>query len=52
FTGGHPADISYDKRLHEKWSNTVGISETATARFEYQLSDDWKTRLTYGWNND
>jgi iron complex outermembrane receptor protein len=30
----------------------VGISETATARFEYQLSDDWKTRLTYGWNND
>ncbi|WP_081011094.1 TonB-dependent siderophore receptor, partial [Pseudomonas syringae group genomosp. 3] len=52
FTGGHPADISYDKRLDEKWSNTVGISETATARFEYQLSDDWKTRLTYGWNND
>ncbi|WP_079998052.1 TonB-dependent siderophore receptor [Pseudomonas syringae] len=52
FTGGHPADISYDKRLDEKWANTVGISETATARFEYQLSDDWKTRLTYGWNND
>ncbi|WP_024696971.1 TonB-dependent siderophore receptor [Pseudomonas avellanae] len=52
FTGGHPANISYDKRLDEKWSNTVGISETATARFEYQLSDDWKTRLTYGWNND
>lgn len=19
---------------------------------QYQLSDDWKTRLTYGWNND
>lgn len=52
FANGHPADISYDKRLDEKWANTVGISETATARFEYQLSDDWKTRLTYGWNND
>ncbi|MCD5992840.1 TonB-dependent siderophore receptor [Pseudomonas sp. CDFA 602] len=52
FSGGHPADVSYDKRLDEKWADTVGISETATARFEYQLSDDWKTRLTYGWNND
>lgn len=52
FANGHPADVSYDKRLDEKWANTVGISETATARFEYQLSDDWKTRLTYGWNND
>ena len=52
FSGGHPSDISYNKRLDEKWANTVGISETATARFEYQLSDDWKTRLTYGWNND
>ncbi|WP_442965213.1 TonB-dependent siderophore receptor [Pseudomonas sp. JDS28PS106] len=52
YSNGHPADVSYDKRLDEKWANTVGISETATARFEYQLSDDWKTRLTYGWNND
>lgn len=52
FSNGHPANISYRKRLDEKWSNTVGISESATARFEYQLSEDWKTRLTYGWNND
>ena len=52
FRNGHPADISYARRLDEKWANTVGISETVTARFEYQLSDDWKTRLTYGWNND
>lgn len=52
FSNGHPADISYARRLDEKWANTVGISETVTARFEYQLSDDWKTRLTYGWNND
>lgn len=52
FSNGHPASVSYDKRLDEKWANTVGISETASARFEYQLSDDWKTRLTYGWNND
>ncbi|WPN60467.1 TonB-dependent siderophore receptor [Pseudomonas sp. P9_31] len=52
FTNGHPADIDYDKRLDEKWAKSVGIREVATARFEYQLSDDWKTRVTYGWNND
>lgn len=52
FTDGHPADISYDKRLDEHWAKSVGIRELATARFEYQLSDDWKTRVTYGWNND
>lgn len=52
FVDGHPADVSYSKRLDEKWAKTTGISETVTARFEYQLSDDWKTRLTYGWNND
>ncbi|TWI55463.1 iron complex outermembrane receptor protein [Pseudomonas duriflava] len=52
FVDGHPANVSYDKRLDEEWAKTTGISETATARFEYQLSDTWKTRLTYGWNND
>ena len=52
FTNGHPADIDYDKRLDERWAKSVGIREVATARFEYQLSDDWKTRVTYGWNND
>ncbi|NUT83843.1 TonB-dependent siderophore receptor [Pseudomonas brassicacearum] len=52
FTNGHPADIDYDKRLDEPWAKSVGIRETATARFEYELSEDWKTRVTYGWNND
>ncbi len=52
FVDGHPASVDYDKRLDEHWAKTEGISETATARFEYQLSDAWKTRLTYGWNND
>ncbi|GGU73754.1 ligand-gated channel [Pseudomonas laurentiana] len=52
FVDGHPASVDYDKRLDERWAKTAGISETATARFEYQLSDAWKTRLTYGWNND
>lgn len=52
FENGHPADVSYSKRLDEKWAKTVGISETAQARFEYQLNDTWKTRATYGWNND
>ncbi|WP_397452780.1 TonB-dependent siderophore receptor [Pseudomonas sp. NA-150] len=52
FVKGHPANVSYDKRLDETWAKTEGISQTATARFEYQLSDDWKTRVTYGWNDD
>lgn len=52
FRNGHPADIDYDKRLDEPWAKSVGIRETATARFEYELSDAWKTRVTYGWNND
>jgi iron complex outermembrane receptor protein len=52
FTNGHPADIDYDKRLDEPWAKSVGIRETATARFEYELTDAWKTRMTYGWNND
>nr|BFE97252.1 hypothetical protein GCM10020185_77880 [Pseudomonas brassicacearum subsp. brassicacearum] len=42
FTNGHPADIDYDKRLDEPWAKSVGIRETATARFEYELSEDWK----------
>lgn len=52
FVNGHPSSASYDKRLDEKWAQTKGITETASARYEYQLSDDWKTRLTYAWNND
>ena len=52
FVNGHPSSASYGKRLDEKWAKSEGITETASARFEYQLSDDWKTRLTYAWNND
>ncbi len=52
FVDGHPAAVSYSTRLDEKWAKAVGISETAQAQFEYQLSDTWKTRATYGWNND
>lgn len=52
FIDGRPADVDYDKRLDETWAKAVGISETVTARFEYELNDSWKTRLSYGWNND
>jgi iron complex outermembrane receptor protein len=52
FANGKPAAGSYNDRLDERWAKTEGISETATAKFEYQLNDDWKTRITYGWNND
>ncbi|MWV17301.1 TonB-dependent siderophore receptor [Pseudomonas sp. L-22-4S-12] len=52
FIGGHPASVDYDKRLDEHWAETRGIAESARAVFEYQLDEDWKSRLTYGWNND
>lgn len=52
FVNGHPASVDYHKRLDEKWAKGDGITETASARFEYQLNDDWKTRLIYAWNND
>jgi iron complex outermembrane receptor protein len=52
FIGGHPASVDYAKRLDERWAETRGIAESARAVFEYQLSEDWKSRLTHGWNND
>lgn len=52
FVNGRPADISYRDRLDERWAKTVGISQSTTARFEYQLNDDWRGRLTYGWTED
>jgi iron complex outermembrane receptor protein len=52
FVNGHPADISYRDRLDERWAKTVGISQSTTAKFEYQLNDDWRSRLTYGWTED
>lgn len=52
FVGGHPADISYRNRLDERWAKTEGISQSTTAKFEYQLNDDWRSRLTYGWTED
>lgn len=52
FIDGHPASVDYRKRLDERWGETRGIAESARAVFEYQLDQDWKSRLTYGWNND
>lgn len=52
FVNGHPADISYRDRLDERWAKTVGTSQSTTAKFEYQLSEDWRGRLTYGWTED
>ncbi|WP_405046108.1 TonB-dependent siderophore receptor [Pseudomonas serbiensis] len=52
FVNGRPADISYRDRLDERWAKTVGISESTTAKFEYQLNDAWRSRLTYGWTED
>ena len=52
FVNGRPADISYRDRLDERWAKTVGTSQSTAAKFEYQLNDDWRGRLTYGWTED
>lgn len=49
---GKPANVSYNDRFGESWSKAEGIDELLTATAEYQLSDDWSTRVTYGWNNE
>lgn len=49
---GKSAKVSYNDRFGESWSKAEGIDELLTATAEYQLSDDWSTRLTYGWNNE
>lgn len=49
---GKPAKVSYNDRFGESWAKAEGIDELLTATAEYQLTDDWSTRLTYGWNNE
>lgn len=49
---GKPAKVSYNDRFGESWSKAEGIDELLTATAEYQVSDDWVSRLTYGWNNE
>ncbi len=49
---GKPAKVSYNDRFSEHWSKAEGIDELLTATAEYQLSADWSSRLTYGWNNE
>ncbi|MBL0950170.1 MAG: TonB-dependent siderophore receptor [Pseudomonas sp.] len=49
---GKPATVSYNDRFGESWSKAKGIDELLTATAEYQLTDQWSTRLTYGWNNE
>ena len=52
FVNGRPADISYRDRLDERWAKTIGTTQSTVAKFEYQLNDDWRGRLTYGWTED
>ncbi|WFS17548.1 TonB-dependent siderophore receptor [Pseudomonas sp. 905_Psudmo1] len=49
---GKPAKVSYNDSFSERWSKAEGIDELLTATAEYQLSDNWSSRLTYGWNNE
>ena len=49
---GKPAKVSYNERFGESWAKAEGIDELLTATAEYQLTENWSTRLTYGWNNE
>lgn len=49
---GKPAKSAYNVRFNESWSKAEGTDELFTAKAEYQLTPDWSTRLTYGWNNE
>lgn len=49
---GKPAKVSYNDRFGESWAKAEGIDELLTATAEYQLTENWSTRLTYGWNNE
>uniref|UniRef100_UPI004054421B TonB-dependent siderophore receptor n=1 Tax=Pseudomonas sp. TaxID=306 RepID=UPI004054421B len=49
---GKPANTQYNARFNESWAKAEGTDEPFTAKVEYQLNQDWLSRLTYGWNNE
>lgn len=46
------ANTRYNQQFGEPWAKNEGIDQIFDARVEYQLSPDWKTRLTYSFNQE
>lgn len=46
------ADTRYNQQFGEPWAKSSGIDQLFNARMEYQLNPDWKTRLSYSWNQE
>ena len=51
FIGGKPAAVDYRKRFDETWSVADGYNENLHLQVDHQLSNDWKTRVSYNWSN-
>ena len=49
FSNGKPLDIPYNRRLDELANHAWGKTKRLNTPWEYQLNEDWKTRLTYAW---
>lgn len=46
------ANTRYNQQFGEPWAKNEGIGQIFDARIEYQLNPDWKTRLTYSFNQE
>jgi len=49
FINGKPLDIPYERRIDELANHAWGTNKRLNTTWEYELSPDWKTRVTYGW---
>ncbi|KAA5931687.1 TonB-dependent siderophore receptor [Pantoea sp. Bo_2] len=50
FIDGRPIDIAYKDRLDDKANHAWGHNKTLNAHYDWQFNDEWRTRLTLGWN--
>jgi len=50
FIDGKPIDIGYKDRLDDKANHAWGHNRTLNAHYDWQFNDEWRTRLTLGWN--
>jgi len=50
FVDGKPIDISYKDRLDDNANHAWGHNKTLNAHYDWQFNDEWRTRLTLGWN--
>lgn len=50
FIDGKPIDIGYKDWLDDKANHAWGHNKTLNAHYDWQFNDEWRTRLTLGWN--